>query len=57
MAMNTQALPLPLSHDSEDKSSILKNRIRKNAQHLRKWGKRTNTDCFRLYDRDIKEYP
>ncbi len=43
--------------DGEDKSSPFKNRIRKNYQHLRKWGKRTNTDCFRIFDRDIKEYP
>lgn len=43
--------------DGEDKSSPLKNRIRKNYQHIRKWGKRTLTDAFRIYDRDIKEYP
>ncbi len=43
--------------DDEDKSSPLKNRIRKNYRHLRKWGNRTKTNCFRIYDRDIKEYP
>lgn len=43
--------------DDEDKSSDFKNRLRKNYKHLRKWAKRTQTDCFRLYDRDIKEYP
>lgn len=43
--------------DGEDKSSPLKNRIRKNYQHVRKWAKRTLTDSFRIYDRDIKEYP
>jgi 23S rRNA (cytosine1962-C5)-methyltransferase len=43
--------------DGDDKSSILKNRIRKNYKHLRKWAKRTSTDCFRIYNRDIKEYP
>jgi len=48
---------LPLISDNEDKSSILKNRIRKNYRHLRKWGNRTKTNCFRIYDRDIKEYP
>lgn len=48
---------LPSIIDGEDKSSPLKNRIRKNYQHLRKWAKRTATDCFRIYDRDIKEYP
>lgn len=24
---------------------------------MRKWAKRSLTDCFRIYDRDIKEYP
>lgn len=31
--------------------------MRKNYRHLRKWGNRTKTNCFRIYDRDIKEYP
>lgn len=48
---------LPLISDDEDKSSPLKNRIRKNYRHLRKWANRTKTNCFRIYDRDIKEYP
>jgi 23S rRNA (cytosine1962-C5)-methyltransferase len=48
---------LPEIADGEDKSSPLKNRIRKNYRHIRKWAKRTNTNCFRVYDRDIKEYP
>jgi 23S rRNA (cytosine1962-C5)-methyltransferase len=48
---------LPVIADGEDKSSIIKNRIRKNYKHARKWAKRTLTNCFRIYDRDIKEYP
>lgn len=48
---------MPLVADDEDKSSALKNRIRKNYRHLRKWANRTKTNCFRIYDRDIKEYP
>ncbi|MBS0653822.1 MAG: class I SAM-dependent methyltransferase [Verrucomicrobia bacterium] len=55
--MNTPDLFLPLVADDEDKSSALKNRIRKNYRHLRKWANRTKTNCFRIYDRDIKEYP
>ncbi len=47
----------PSIKESEDKSSPFKNRLRKNARHLSKWAKRTSTDCFRLYDRDIKAYP
>ncbi|MCF7806062.1 MAG: class I SAM-dependent methyltransferase [Simkaniaceae bacterium] len=48
---------LPTISDGEDKTSPFKNRLRKNYRHLRKWAKRTRSDCFRLYDRDIKEYP
>lgn len=43
--------------DGENKSSPFANRIRKNYRHIRKWAKRSKTDCFRVYDRDIKEYP
>jgi 23S rRNA (cytosine1962-C5)-methyltransferase len=43
--------------DGEDKESILKNRIRKNYKHLKKFAARTETNAFRIYDRDIKEYP
>lgn len=48
---------LPPIADGEDKRSILGNRIRKNYRHLRKWAKKNFTDCFRIYGRDIKEYP
>ena len=55
--MNEQVPFLPLIADGEDKTSPLKNRIRKNYRHVRKWANRTQTNCFRIYDRDIKEYP
>lgn len=55
--MNTPDIFLPLIADDEDKSCILKNRIRKNYRHIRKWANRTKTNCFRIYDKDIKEYP
>ncbi len=55
--MTTSPLFLPLILDEEDKHSPLKNRIRKNYRHVRKWANRTQTNCFRIYDRDIKEYP
>ena len=52
-----QDLTLPPIAEGEDKSSPLCNRIRNNYRHLRKWAKRTSTDCFRLYDRAIPQYP
>ena len=50
-------IELPNIEDGEDKTSAFKNRIRKNYRHVRKWAKKSETDCFRIYDRDIKEYP
>jgi 23S rRNA (cytosine1962-C5)-methyltransferase len=55
--MDENSLILPQILDGEDKSSPFKNRIRKNYRHLRRWAKRSLTDSFRIYDRDIKEYP
>ncbi|HSX14207.1 MAG TPA: class I SAM-dependent methyltransferase [Chlamydiales bacterium] len=49
-------IELPIIVDT-DKSSHFKNCIRKNYLHIRKWAFRVNTNCFRIYDRDIKEYP
>jgi 23S rRNA (cytosine1962-C5)-methyltransferase len=52
-----ESFNLPVIEDGEDKSSAFKNCIRKNYRHVRKWAKRTLTNSFRIYDRDIKEYP
>lgn len=43
--------------DGEEKGSPFANRLRNTYKHLRKWAKRVETDCFRLYDRDISSYP
>jgi 23S rRNA (cytosine1962-C5)-methyltransferase len=48
---------LPSIGDGEDKSSPFKNCIRKNYRHVRKWAKRTKTNAFRVYDREIGRYP
>ena len=55
--MPTPALIFPEISDGEDKSSPFKNCLRNNYRHLRKFAKRTNTNCFRLYDREIPHYP
>lgn len=36
---------------------MFENRLRKNAKHLRKWAKAQGLTAFRVYDRDIPEYP
>lgn len=55
--MDDTLISFPDIADGEDKSSPLKNRIRKNYRHFRKFAKRTQTDCIRIYDRDIPQYP
>jgi len=50
-------IQLPDIADGEDKSSPLANCIRNNYRHIRKWAKRNQTDCFRIYDRDIRQFP
>jgi len=36
--------------------NMLLDRLKKNARHLRKWGKRQGFSCLRLYHHDIPEY-
>ena len=33
------------------------NRLAKNFKHWSKWAKRNNLTCFRVYDRDVPEFP
>ena len=48
---------LPNILDGESKDSAFLNCMRKNYRHVRKWAKRTRTNCFRIYDRHMHHYP
>lgn len=37
--------------------SMFKNRVMKNYSFLKKWAKRENVTAFRVYDKDIPQYP
>ncbi len=37
--------------------TMLANRLQKRMRHLRKWAKRHDISCYRLYERDIPEFP
>ena len=37
--------------------SAFANRLRKNARHWSKWARRNDISCYRLYDRDVPEFP
>ena len=47
---------MPSGKDIEQQA-ILRNRLVKRDRHLRKLARRENTDCYRVYDRDIPEIP
>ena len=36
---------------------MLANRVRKTAKHRRKWARRNDIHCYRVYDKDIPELP
>lgn len=59
MALETEekGIGLPPIADGEDKSSPFVNCIRKKYRHIRKWARRTETNCFRIYDRELHHYP
>ena len=37
-------------------AQMLKNRLEKNYNHLKKWAKREQISCYRVYDADLPEY-
>lgn len=42
---------------ASEAQEALANRLRRMHRHRAKWARRTGVTCFRLYDRDIPEYP
>lgn len=38
-------------------AQLFSNRLDKRFKHLKKWAKRTNVECMRIYDKDIPEIP
>ena len=41
----------------DDKAAALAHRLHKNARHLSRWARREDLSAYRLYDRDIPEFP
>ncbi len=48
---------LPEIANGEDLSSPFVNCLRNTYRHVRKWAKRTHTNAFRIYDRELYHYP
>lgn len=53
----TVEIELPMIAEGEDRSSPFKNCLRNHYRHVRKWAKRTQTNAFRIYDRQLHHYP
>lgn len=53
--------PAPQENPSAEKmayqAQLLRNRLAKRLQHLKKWARRSDAGCYRLYDKDIPEIP
>jgi len=49
--------PRPMAEDELGPGAeMLANRLRKNLKELRRWAKREEVSCYRLYDADLPEY-
>ncbi|MFP4376932.1 MAG: class I SAM-dependent methyltransferase [Spirochaetales bacterium] len=46
-----------MEDDLSYQAGIFSNRLNKRFKHLRKWARRREITCFRLYERDIPEVP
>lgn len=44
-----------MTNDSQEQ--IISNRLKKNLKKIRPWAKRAHFEAFRIYDRDIPEFP
>lgn len=44
-------------HHCSAEATALADRLRKNARHLARWARREELEAYRLYDRDIPEFP
>jgi 23S rRNA (cytosine1962-C5)-methyltransferase len=50
-------LALRFPGDNARMLTAFENRLRKNLAHWTKWAKRRGISCFRIYDRDVPQFP
>ncbi|TGK39203.1 SAM-dependent methyltransferase [Leptospira gomenensis] len=51
---NTETSPVS---SSGDPPTMFRNRLSRMAKHWKKWARKRNIECFRIYDRDIPQVP
>lgn len=44
-------------NDSGNPTVMFRNRITRMSKHWKKWARKRNIECFRIYDRDIPQVP
>lgn len=44
------------AYKKSQQAEMFANRLKKNFQHLKKWAKKSNIECYRVYDADLPEY-
>jgi 23S rRNA (guanine2445-N2)-methyltransferase / 23S rRNA (guanine2069-N7)-methyltransferase len=54
--ISSEAPRAPARPRAQVRAEAFANRVRKNLAHLRKWAKREEVCCFRVYDADLVEY-
>jgi len=47
---------LPAEGELSEGAQMLANRLKKNLKNLRRWAKREDISCYRVYDADLPEY-
>ncbi len=53
---NNKLMNFDSTYKKSSNAEMFANRLRKNFQHLKKWAKRNNIYCYRVYDADLPEY-
>lgn len=44
------------SKETSEHASMFINRLKKNYKHLKKWARKNNINCYRVYDADLPQY-
>lgn len=53
---NNKLIEFSSAYKKSPQAEMFANRLKKNYQHLKKWAKRNNIECYRVYDADLPEY-
>ena len=51
-----EPVPDRQDHQHEGHAVMFRNRLQKNYRHLRKWARKNDIECYRVYDADIPQY-